>query len=548
MACFRLWLHPLHSRRSQSPFSMFQMRRASSHEERLAVLRDVCCEVSTQPLDMAQLTEVVVHPDDLVARSEEVGKPMRLPLRLSQIYEHSILETQEERSGGAGGFIAYAYPMTAYQAQWQECAASRTTEADVWVFVVTANTICSTPSRKSLVLRQAVHALMARGAIAGEVSGLEPAHTGMESGGFGIVRFFQRKHDENSRIYAGKVLEGVDAMSACAECHCLLAARSHPNIVAFVGAFCFLTPLERTWMIVTEAHLGGDVESRVRSCGAFCDREALKVLRDVLKAVAHLHEHLLMHRDVKPANIVVASDGRAVLIDMGLAVHASEKEKRKVQCGTVGFVAPEILFDRGCQLKSDVFGCGALLYFVASGMAPFAGSCRNDTIKLNGRADVSFDHPCFLAVALHTIEFIRNMLQRYPRHRPTARSACDAITFVIEMTTPAEVLGETSHALCRHQSKTAKAPDQPSRRMRQSLKKRISLLSPLKTINVASNSSFTSMTKFSVCSSLSSLKEAPDATEKTQHFFVKVRKRIRDVLVKRTQTEVRPFVASKEDV
>eukprot|EP00928_Gymnodinium_smaydae_P078336 TRINITY_DN6220_c1_g2_i1.p1 TRINITY_DN6220_c1_g2~~TRINITY_DN6220_c1_g2_i1.p1 ORF type:complete len:546 (-),score=31.14 TRINITY_DN6220_c1_g2_i1:98-1735(-) len=545
MACFRLWLHPLHSRRSQSPFSMFQMRRASSHEERLAVLRDVCCEVSTQPLDMAQLTEVVVHPDDLVARSEEVGKPMRLPLRLSQIYEHSILETQEERSGGAGGFIAYAYPMTAYQAQWQECAASRTTEADVWVFVVTANTICSTPSRKSLVLRQAVHALMARGAIAGEVSGLEPAHTGMESGGFGIVRFFQRKHDENSRIYAGKVLEGVDAMSACAECHCLLAARSHPNIVAFVGAFCFLTPLERTWMIVTEAHLGGDVESRVRSCGAFCDREALKVLRDVLKAVAHLHEHLLMHRDVKPANIVVASDGRAVLIDMGLAVHASEKEKRKVQCGTVGFVAPEILFDRGCQLKSDVFGCGALLYFVASGMAPFQGSSRTETIKLNGRAHVNFDHPCFLTIDVHTIEFIRNMLQRLPQRRPTARSACVTITFAIEMTSPAQLMEEKTQVLCQPEPKEAKPPELASRAIRQSLRKRFTTRSVSKTTALADASAFAPIACAPACPTL---REEEDTTAK-KHFFVKARERIRRVLqVKRTQTEVTPFVACSEDV
>eukprot|EP00928_Gymnodinium_smaydae_P078338 TRINITY_DN6220_c1_g2_i3.p1 TRINITY_DN6220_c1_g2~~TRINITY_DN6220_c1_g2_i3.p1 ORF type:complete len:541 (-),score=30.85 TRINITY_DN6220_c1_g2_i3:7-1629(-) len=540
MACFRLWLHPLHSRRSQSPFSMFQMRRASSHEERLAVLRDVCCEVSTQPLDMAQLTEVVVHPDDLVARSEEVGKPMRLPLRLSQIYEHSILETQEERSGGAGGFIAYAYPMTAYQAQWQECAASRTTEADVWVFVVTANTICSTPSRKSLVLRQAVHALMARGAIAGEVSGLEPAHTGMESGGFGIVRFFQRKHDENSRIYAGKVLEGVDAMSACAECHCLLAARSHPNIVAFVGAFCFLTPLERTWMIVTEAHLGGDVESRVRSCGAFCDREALKVLRDVLKAVAHLHEHLLMHRDVKPANIVLASDGRAVLIDMGLAVHVSETEKRRIKCGTPGFVAPEILQNRGCQLKSDVFGCGAVLYFLTSGRAPFAASSKKETIDLNARAHVRFDDPLFLMIAVHTIELIRHWLQMKPKQRPNARSARNAITLVIEMTAPAELPGETSHMHCHTPSNAA----EPAGSTRQSVRMRLGAFSNLKTGDLSKSFSYFSSTCSSGCSSADGRTEV-----ETQSLCSRAGAALRGVLrVKRTHANVTPFVETKDIV
>eukprot|EP00928_Gymnodinium_smaydae_P016580 TRINITY_DN16241_c0_g1_i2.p1 TRINITY_DN16241_c0_g1~~TRINITY_DN16241_c0_g1_i2.p1 ORF type:complete len:104 (+),score=12.25 TRINITY_DN16241_c0_g1_i2:48-314(+) len=73
--------------------------------------------------------------------------------------------------------------------------------------------------------------------------------------------------------------------AACAESDYLLAVQGHPNIVAFFGTFCFLTSSqERKWMIVTEGHLGGDIESRVRRCGAFADREALHFSLGVLKA------------------------------------------------------------------------------------------------------------------------------------------------------------------------------------------------------------------------------------------------------------------------
>eukprot|EP00928_Gymnodinium_smaydae_P099053 TRINITY_DN9354_c1_g3_i4.p1 TRINITY_DN9354_c1_g3~~TRINITY_DN9354_c1_g3_i4.p1 ORF type:complete len:264 (-),score=14.25 TRINITY_DN9354_c1_g3_i4:628-1308(-) len=132
---------------------------------------------------------------------------------------------------------------------------------------------------------------------------------------------------------------------------------------------------------------------------------------------------------------------------MGIAVHLSERAKRKVVCGSPGFIAPELFHRRGCEPKSDVFGCGALLYFVVRGKGPFVGSDKDETISLNKRAHISFDDAHFLAISWETVEIMRYMLQKHPRRRPDARSAREAVTHVIEMIPPAPPTAADQHAL-----------------------------------------------------------------------------------------------------
>eukprot|EP00928_Gymnodinium_smaydae_P086016 TRINITY_DN6979_c0_g3_i1.p1 TRINITY_DN6979_c0_g3~~TRINITY_DN6979_c0_g3_i1.p1 ORF type:complete len:488 (-),score=36.18 TRINITY_DN6979_c0_g3_i1:303-1739(-) len=439
MAGFRLWLLPLH-RQTPLPLRINEMQHTSSHDERIFYLKKVCREASLYPVDVATLAEVIVHPDDLVVRSEQVGKPMRLPLRLSQVGEYDVFESLEDRSDGVLGFVAYGHPMIAYTASWRPGDADASAQGDVWVFAVTDDTPSVTRSEESnCVFRKAMTALISRGAIAGDTRRFERAVQRTAKGGFGTVVFLHSEHHDDGRVYAGKLVDAAKPTLACAECDYLLAVKNHPNIVSFIGAFCFRSSQRQVeWMIMTEAHLGGDVEIRVRRRGAFSDREALEISRGVLQGISHLHRNLVMHRDVKPANVVLASDGRAVLIDMGLCVHQSESAKRKKRCGTAGFTAPEIILGHGCQFKSDVFGCGALLYFLVMGRAPSVVSTENDTTLPNAPADVFCDDVHLLST--ESTELMYSMLQQKPSQRPTARSACDAITEVKDVMAVAALL------------------------------------------------------------------------------------------------------------
>eukprot|EP00928_Gymnodinium_smaydae_P021293 TRINITY_DN18293_c1_g2_i2.p1 TRINITY_DN18293_c1_g2~~TRINITY_DN18293_c1_g2_i2.p1 ORF type:complete len:544 (+),score=50.79 TRINITY_DN18293_c1_g2_i2:52-1683(+) len=543
MASYRLWLHPLHWRKSFGPLHIEDMQHAKAHDERIAILREVCYEASKHAVDMDRLTEVVVHPDALVARSEVVGNPIRLPLCLSQVCEY-ISESPEERADGALGFVAYACPMMHYTARGSESKAAVMPQGDVWVLIVTDGAPCEAPSQNSsFLLSQAVSALVGRGAISGDTSAFEAIDERTQKGGFGTVHFYRRRHDTNSRIYAGKLLNDREAKLACAECDYLLAARSHPNIVAFFGTFRFLTfSGERKWMIVTEGHSGGDVESQVRRRGAFPEREALQISMGVLKAVSHLHEHQLIHRDVKPANVVLASDGRAVLIDMGLVVHVSESARKKKTCGTPGFIAPEIYLRRGCQYKSDVFGCGALLYFAASGMAPFKGSSKNDIMKVNVRACVNFDDPRFLRIAPHTIELMRNMLQKKPSRRPKAPSACSSVTLVLEMTSRAGLPGETSHPPDHDRSRPATLSERTNSSAWQSMRERLRAFSSLRTDDLLSSFSTTSSAASSLCSSASGRGQKTNTKPTKPRFFLRAKALLgRAQQLARTTAEVTPL-------
>eukprot|EP00928_Gymnodinium_smaydae_P099047 TRINITY_DN9354_c0_g1_i1.p1 TRINITY_DN9354_c0_g1~~TRINITY_DN9354_c0_g1_i1.p1 ORF type:complete len:575 (-),score=71.08 TRINITY_DN9354_c0_g1_i1:515-2182(-) len=452
MEGFKLWLHPINGHQSPSPLRISELRIASTHDERISLLRKMCCAVSIFEVNAIELIEVNVDPEGFIVPSKHVGLQFRLPLQLSQIAQYDIGQSPVPRRDGVLGFVAYGHPMSAYRASWHsESGACESSPDSVWIFVVTHDVRSETSleKRESNALSGATTVFARNGAISGDLNAFEEVSNRGSVGTFGTVRFVRRSHGSDSRIYAGKIFDSKKAQAnACVECHYLLAARQHPNIVAFLGAFCVVAASGKSkWMILTESHLKGDMEQQVRHHGVVSERASLEIAKDVLSALTHLHEHAIMHRDVKPSNVVQASDGRAVLIDLGLAVHVSEHAKLKNPCGSPGFIAPEILQRRGCQMKSDVFGCGALLYFVASGIAPFAGSSRKQTIRRNRRALVSFDDPRFLAVGWQTVEIMRYMLMKSVRRRPAAPSACEAITLLIEVIPPAtlpEAISQTT--------------------------------------------------------------------------------------------------------
>eukprot|EP00928_Gymnodinium_smaydae_P099054 TRINITY_DN9354_c2_g1_i1.p1 TRINITY_DN9354_c2_g1~~TRINITY_DN9354_c2_g1_i1.p1 ORF type:complete len:561 (-),score=76.82 TRINITY_DN9354_c2_g1_i1:337-2019(-) len=503
MEGFRLWLHPLNWKRAPLPIRIKELQHASSHDERIALLREVCCIASSYPVDVATLAEVVIRPECLIVSSQQNGSSICLPLSLAQIDQYDILEEPGQRSDAALGFIAYGYPMQANQALWRETGhgTSASAQGDVWLFVVTSDERSdSHANERCSALSEAMNALVHNGAISGDINIFEQINERVATGGFGSVQFLRRKHSTDGRIYAGKFMVGEKASSiACDECHYLLATGNHPNIVAFWGVFCFVTPLQECrWMILMESHPGGNIGERVRRHGAFSKHASLEASGDVLRALCHLHTRDIIHRDVKPANVVQASDGRAVLIDMGIAVHVSERAKLKKVCGSPGYVAPEI-FHGGCEFRSDVFGCGALFYFVTSGRGPFAGSNKDETLSLNKRASLSFDDRCFLTVPWQSIEIIRHMLQRKARKRPQARSAYEVVTLVIETIPLATLPGATVQASDDAAQELAEPLHQESTSSRKDLISPQSMFSSLK-----SNEALSSNASSSCASSTSS--------------------------------------------
>ncbi len=102
--------------------------------------------------------------------------------------------------------------------------------------------------------------------------------------------------------------------------------------------------------------------------------EAARMAAEVARVLAHAHGQGIIHRDVKPANILVDGRGRLFLTDFGIAVTAEQLRLRLVDCaGTLAYMAPEqALCDSGrIDARSDVYGLGVILYELLAGRPPF---------------------------------------------------------------------------------------------------------------------------------------------------------------------------------
>ena len=116
-------------------------------------------------------------------------------------------------------------------------------------------------------------------------------------------------------------------------------------------------------------------------------RQAAELISKVARTVHYAHEHGILHRDIKPGNILLDAKGEPLLTDFGLArlVEAESTVTRtKEVMGTPSYMAPEQAMGNNVAVSSatDVYGLGAVLYQLLTGHPPFAGGTTYETIKL----------------------------------------------------------------------------------------------------------------------------------------------------------------------
>ncbi|RMG07988.1 MAG: serine/threonine protein kinase [Planctomycetota bacterium] len=141
--------------------------------------------------------------------------------------------------------------------------------------------------------------------------------------------------------------------------------------------------VEGSGYVVMEYVRGGTLEERVRAGGPLPVREAVAALRPVLQGLRLLHREGILHKDVKPANVLLDDEGRTKLGDFGLA---RPLDAPVSSAGTPGFCAPELYAGRGAETgdeRLDVYSAAATLYYVLTGEVPLPG--RPDVFLLERR-------------------------------------------------------------------------------------------------------------------------------------------------------------------
>ena len=152
------------------------------------------------------------------------------------------------------------------------------------------------------------------------------------------------------------------------------AARlDHPNVVAVFDQ----GDDDGTVFLVMEYVAGHTLRDVIRKESPMPPSRALALIEPVLSALAHAHRAGLIHRDVKPENVLIADDGRVKVADFGLAKAVSADTQHTatggVLIGTVSYLAPELVVDGRSDARADVYAAGVLLYELLTGSKPHEG-------------------------------------------------------------------------------------------------------------------------------------------------------------------------------
>ncbi|NNG89555.1 serine/threonine protein kinase, partial [Streptomyces cacaoi] len=165
------------------------------------------------------------------------------------------------------------------------------------------------------------------------------------------------------------------------------AARlAHPNVV---GVFDQGT--DGTYVYLAMEYVSGcTLRDVLRDRGALQPRAALDVLEPVLAALGSAHRAGLVHRDMKPENVLIGDDGRVKVADFGLvrAVDSHTSATTDSILGTVSYLAPEQIEDGTADTRTDLYACGVMLYEMLTGGKPYAGGTPAQVLYQHLNTDV----------------------------------------------------------------------------------------------------------------------------------------------------------------
>ena len=202
-------------------------------------------------------------------------------------------------------------------------------------------------------------------------------------GGMGVV--YKARQVSVDRIVAIKILRPHLGRNEAyldrfiREAHAA-AKLNHPNVVRAIDA----GSADGYHYFVMEFADGQATAERLES-GPMGEAEALKVTRGVTKALAHAHRHGVVHRDIKPGNIMLLADGIAKLADLGLAKTTQADNSATADgkmLGTPNYMSPEQARGQAdLDGRSDIYSLGATLFHLVTGAAPFLGATAATVIS-----------------------------------------------------------------------------------------------------------------------------------------------------------------------
>ncbi len=222
----------------------------------------------------------------------------------------------------------------------------------------------------------------------------------------------------------------------------LAAGLAHPNIVPIhaveeIGDFVFFA------MRYVAGETLGD---RIRREGRLAPWDAAHLLRDVAWALAYAHAQGVVHCDIKPDNILIDREGRALVADFGIARLAdADRGPRRVQ-GTPEYLSPEQAGGEPCDARSDLYSLGAVAFHALTGRPPFAGDAaallhQHLTMPAPALVDLAPDLPPRLSAAVDRA-LAKDPDQRWPSAETMAEAFAPPLPLTADLPVPVRIWAE----------------------------------------------------------------------------------------------------------
>ncbi|KAJ0183348.1 hypothetical protein K1T71_001324 [Dendrolimus kikuchii] len=189
----------------------------------------------------------------------------------------------------------------------------------------------------------------------------------------------------------------------------ILVEMGHPFIVKLHYAFQTAGKL----YLILDFLRGGDLFSRLSKEVMFTEEDVKFYLAELALALQHVHKLGIIYRDLKPENILLDADGHIALTDFGLSKLPPSSDKAYSFCGTVEYMAPEVVNRRGHTFAADWWSFGVLMFEMLTGNLPFHGSTRHETMTQILKAKLGM--PSNLSDEAQSL--LRALFKRNPQNR-----------------------------------------------------------------------------------------------------------------------------------
>jgi len=189
----------------------------------------------------------------------------------------------------------------------------------------------------------------------------------------------------------------------------------HKNIIKYINSYSY----ESNFYMVMQYAEGGELGTCLAEKNWLTEIEAKRVFSQLVDAVSYMHGRSVIHRDLKPNNILFVDKERAniALIDFGISGYSCGNVQEKVKAGTLKFVPPEVAsgLSYTSSTKIDIWAIGIILYFMLFGVYPFDG--KEDSEVNHKIIKENFKIPINIPISKSGVNLLKGLLEKNPQLR-----------------------------------------------------------------------------------------------------------------------------------